>query len=565
MKLLQVSALALATMLPLPSLASELAGSYLAARQAGATNDFDASVRFYQRALVAAPNEPRILEGLIQAQIATGSADAATPPAEQLEKMGISSQIAQMALVADEVEKGNYDALLKRIDAGHGVGPLVDGLLSAWIHLGKGDMSQALTAFDTVASQKGLERFARYHKALALAYVGDFQAAESIYETQSDGPLEMTRRGALARIEVLSQLDRNNDALTLLGSLFGNDPDPELQLIRAALKAGQTLPYTHVASVQDGVAEIFYSVAAALQSEASYEYTLLYARLAETLRPDHIDSLLLTGDLLEKLDRPELATVAYRKVPRDNPNFYQAELGRAEALRKSGRGDAAREVLEQLSADYPLVPDVQASLGDLQRQAGNHQQAVAAYDKALALFDEDDPAQWFLLYARGMSEERLGNWYDAKIDFLKALKFNPDQPSVLNYFGYSLVEKNERMEQALNMIQRAAELRPDSGYIIDSLGWVLHRMGRNDEAVPYMERAAELMPVDAVVNDHLGDVYWAAGRQLEAQFQWTRALSCDPEDKDADRIRSKLKVGLDAVVAEEKATKDIHQLARDDG
>jgi tetratricopeptide (TPR) repeat protein len=564
MRLLQVSALALATMLPLPSLAGDLVGSYLAARQASVTNDYDASVRYYKRALSSSPHEPRILEGLIQAQIAAGAADAASVPAERLEKMGVSSQIAQMALVVDDVEKGNYDALQARIEGGQGVGPLVDGLLAAWIHLGKGNMSEALAEFDKVSAQEGLERFARYHKALALAYVGDFQGAESIYAAQSDGPLEMTRRGALARIEVLSQLDRDKDALSLLNRLFGSDLNPELQFLKAALEANQTLPYTHITSVRDGVAEIFYSVAAALQSEASYEYTLLYARLAETLRPDHIDSLLLTGDLLEKLDRPELATVAYRKVPRDNPSFYQAELGRAEALRKAGRPDAAREVLEQLSADYPTIPDVQASLGDLQRQSGNHREAVVAYDKALALFADDDPSQWFLLYARGMSEERLGNWYAAKVDFLKALKFNPDQPNVLNYFGYSLVEKNERMEQALNMIQRAAELRPESGYIIDSLGWVLHRMGRNDEAVPYMEHAAELMPVDAVVNDHLGDVYWAAGRQLEAQFQWTRALSCDPEDKDADRIRRKLKVGLDAVVAEE-ATKELQQLARDDG
>ncbi len=76
-------------------------------------------------------------------------------------------------------------------------------------------------------------------------------------------------------------------------------------------------------------------------------------------------------------------------------------------------------------------------------------------------------------------------------------------------------------------------------------------MGRYEDAVAYMERATELMPVDAVVNDHLGDVYWAVGREMEAHFQWLRALSFDPEDKDATRIRRKLKVGLDAVLAEE--------------
>ena len=103
------------------------------------------------------------------------------------------------------------------------------------------------------------------------------------------------------------------------------------------------------------------------------------------------------------------------------------------------------------------------------------------------------------------------------------------------------------------MIERAVQAQPDSGFILDSLGWALYRLGRYDEAVDHMERAAELMPVDPVVTDHLGDVYWAVGRTLEAEFQWNRALSFAPEDKDATRIRRKLKVGLDAVLAEEGA------------
>ena len=106
------------------------------------------------------------------------------------------------------------------------------------------------------------------------------------------------------------------------------------------------------------------------------------------------------------------------------------------------------------------------------------------------------------------------------------------------------------------MIERAVAARPDSGYIIDSLGWVLYRLGRYDEAIGHMERAAELEPVDPVVNDHLGDVLWAVGRYQEAEFQWHRALSFVDEDNsnpdiDPDRMRRKLEVGLDVVLEEE--------------
>jgi tetratricopeptide (TPR) repeat protein len=88
---------------------------------------------------------------------------------------------------------------------------------------------------------------------------------------------------------------------------------------------------------------------------------------------------------------------------------------------------------------------------------------------------------------------------------------------------------------------------------VDSLGWGLYRLGRYEEAVEHMERAAELLPVDPIVNDHLGDVYWAVGREVEARFQWQRALSFDPEPEEAERIRRKLEVGLDQVLAEEGA------------
>ena len=132
-----------------------------------------------------------------------------------------------------------------------------------------------------------------------------------------------------------------------------------------------------------------------------------------------------------------------------------------------------------------------------------------------------------------------------------ALELNPDQPNVLNYLGYSLVEQRRNFDEALGMIERAVEGRPDSGYIVDSLGWVLYRLGRFEEAVEPMERAVELAPIDPIITDHLGDVYWAVGRKREAEFQWLRALSFDPEEDEADRIRRKLEVGLDVVLEEE--------------
>lgn len=539
-----------------PASAQGLAGSYLAGRAAASSYDYEAASIYYTRLLVANPSDPFLLESLILANLSLGNMDKAVPIARRLDAVDdVASQLANMALIADLSDRGRFDEVIERIQAEEGIGPLVDGLILAWAALGDGDMNATVAGFDAVAQEPGLAGFALYHKALAMASVGDFAGAEEIYSSEGALGMQLTRRGAMAQIEILSQLDRNEDGLEILDALFGKDLDPQLRQLRADLADGKRLPFTHVRSAKEGIAEVFYSLADALRGEADPDYALLYTRTAEFLRPDHVDALLLSAELLENLEQYELATRAYRSVPADHISFHAAELGRAEALRHSDRIDAAIEVLEQLARTHGDLPIVHNTLGDVFRQQQDYTRAAEAYDKALSMMSDPSDGKWFTLYARGITNERLGDWPAAEADFRAALELNPDQPQVLNYLGYSLVEKRIKLDEALGMIERAVEARPDSGYIVDSLGWVLYRLGRFEEAVDPMERAAALMPVDPIVNDHLGDVYWKVGRKTEARFQWHRALSFIGEDSapeaDPDRIRQKLDVGLDAVLEAE--------------
>ena len=538
--------------------AGSQSGAYLAGRHALQNSDFASASGFFSRALTLDPGNPDLMEDTVLSFLATGQLNRAMPVATRMEELGLRSQVAHMVVLAGLADQERFDDIIARDASSQGVGPLVDGLVTAWAHLGAGSVSTSLTAFDDVADQAGLRGFAMYHKAMALAMVGDFEGAEAIFADDGNGGVMMTRRGAMARGEILSQLDRNPDALELLADSFGAGFDPSLTEMADRLAAGETLPFSHVTSVRDGMAEVFFSVAAALNNEANDEYTLIYGRMASFLRPDHIDATLLNAQLLEGLEQYEQAIEAYKLVPANSPDFFAAEQGRADALSRAGKPDTAIEVLEQLAVDYPNLPSVYTAMGDLHRQQDNFAYAVTAYDRALELTEEGARTEWFLHYVRGISHERLDNWPEAEADFRAALAIRPDQPQVLNYLGYSMVEKRVNLDEALEMIERAVAARPDSGYIVDSLGWVLYRLGRYEEAVGHMERAVELMPVDPVVNDHLGDVYWAVGRYREAEFQWSRALSfIDPTDTDGeadpDRIRRKLEVGLDVVLEEEGA------------
>lgn len=537
----------------LPALGQGNAGAYLAARQAGFQSDFAAAADYYARALVRDRDNAELLESAMTAYLSLGELDRALPIATRLVVAEEDNQLANLALMAERAKSGEWQAIVDALDGGASVGPLYDGLVRAWSLVGLGQMSDALDQFDTVTETRGTQAFGLYHRALALASVGDFEGADAVFSGE-DGPrLRLTRRGVVAHAQVLSQLERNAEAVALIDEVFGAAAGPLVAELRARLEAGETVPYDIVTTPGDGVAELHFSIAGAITGEASDGYTLIYARMAEYMRSDHIDALLLSADLLERMQRYELATAVYDKIPRDSALFHAAEIGRANALRLSGREDAAIEVLTQLGKSHGDLPVVHISLGDLYRGLEQFDEARGAYDRAIGLVDDPQPSHWSLYFSRGITNERTDRWDEAEADFRRALELEPDQPQVLNYLGYSLVEMQESMDEALTMIERAVAARPNSGYITDSLGWALYRLGRYGEAVAHMERAVELEPVDPIITDHLGDVYWAVGRTREAEFQWQRALSFDPEAELAQRIRRKLEVGLDAVLEEEGA------------
>jgi tetratricopeptide (TPR) repeat protein len=555
-RLIAVSAVALVT--ALPGHADVNAGAFLAARQAAADHDFAAASQYFARALLRDPGNAELMEFAVTSYTALGDVKRAAVVARQMIGGDTPSQIANLVLLGDAAKAAEWSDILADLDAGQSVGPLFDGLLKGWALIGDHQTEAAMTQFEEVSKAPGVRAFGQYHKALALAATGDFAGAEEVLADPADGGLRLTRRGLVARAQILSQLGRQTDAIKVLRDVFGTDTDRVLDQVIDALEAGEAVPFDIAPDATAGVAEVFFSIGNALSGEANDAYTLLYTRMAEHLRPDHIEAKMMSAIMLDRLERFDLAIKAYGTVPRESAAFDAAELGRAEALRRSGKIDTATEVIRQLADQRPELPLIHVTLGDTLREQELYEEALVAYDKAIALFGEPAEEQWIVYFARGIAHERTDDFDGAERDFRQALTLNPDQPQVLNYLGYSYVEKQINLDEALGMIERAVAALPDSGYITDSLGWVFYRLGRYDEAVTPMERAVELMPIDPVVNDHLGDVYWAVGRTLEARFQWKRALSfIDPADTDVeadpDRIRRKLDVGLDAVLDAEGA------------
>ena len=220
-------------------------------------------------------------------------------------------------------------------------------------------------------------------------------------------------------------------------------------------------------------------------------------------------------------------------------------------------GPQTRKALEASIAAHPVPPakpmsadkliDVYQTLGNMLRGRKEFTEAAENYSKAIGLIAKPGKDNWDQFYSRAVCYERLNEWPKAEADFQKAMDLNPDEPLILNYLGYSWVDRNEHIDKALELIKKAVSLKPDDGYYVDSLGWAYFRMGRFDEAVQQLEHAVELKAEDPVINDHLGDAYWRAGRKIEAQFQWSTSLSSKPEAADIPKLQDKLKNGLPAL------------------
>ena len=533
-------------------------GAYLAGKQAFSESSFQEAATYFERFLPENPSDLTVVDGLVNSHAAVGDFDSAEPYAKTLADMGNLSQIANMVVMVQTIRAGDWDTAQTYLEQGMTISALVDASVQGWGALADGRMSDAIEAFDAQAEIPGSQAFGVYQKALAYAYVGDFETADSLFAASLEQGMSLNPAAVIAYAQILSQLGRSDDAIAILRRADPMAVNPMGNKMIAQLEAGETFAYSVVSSPSEGLSEVFMSIAVAIAPDAPPAYTLAYAWAAHLLAPTKSNPIIMAADTFAQASRFDMAAQTYALVPEGDPRFIEAELGRAEALETAGQSEAAIEALRNLSRRFPDAPFVLYTLGDHLRRGDHYADAEAAYTKALDMHSSSDDVRqlWFVYFSRGICRERQSNWDDAESDFRKALELRPGHPTVLNYLGYSLIERNEKLDEALDLIEQAIEADPENGAIIDSLGWAMYRMGNYADATPLLERASELEATDPVVNDHLGDAYWQVGRKIEARFQWQRALSFDPAEKDAERIRLKLELGLDAVLERENAPLD---------
>jgi len=401
-----------------------------------------------------------------------------------------------------------------------------------------------MRALDVLDKQEAFVNFKLFHAALIADLLRSETGASGRYRTAYE------KAGSSLRVvqaygNFLERQGNKDEARKVYGQFLAvSQRNPLVREQLDQLNAGRQ-PRPFIGSANEGAAEALFSLASALSDEQSIDIALVYAQLALMLKPDFAVARTLLGEIYEDIQRHDLAIEVYEKVKETSVLRASAEIQIATNLDALGKSDQAIEELRKLVEREPGNYDAQLSLGNVLRSHEKWTEAAEAYTNAIAALGSSfGKKQWSLLYFRGISYERAGAWEKAEADFRKALEFEPEQPQVLNYLGYSLIDKGRNLSEALEMVKKAVELRPNDGYIVDSLGWAYYKLGDYEESVKQLERAVELRPEDPVINDHFGDALWRVGRRLEAKFQWQHAKDNKPEPKDLANIERKINEGL---------------------
>ncbi|WP_239451722.1 tetratricopeptide repeat protein [Elioraea rosea] len=519
---------------------SGMYGAYLAGRLAASEMDTRVAAEQFARALEADPNNPELLQRAFLAALADGR--DATALARRVLARDPQALIANLTIAVADANSGRFDRVDSRLRAlpRQGAGQLLQPLLLAWAQLGRNQADQAIATLRPLTEGVRFRSTFAIHAGLIAELAGRPAEAERYFR------LALSEGGgqSLRLAEIVSGFEarqgRPDEARRILQDLSAANDD--VAMVEARLSADITR--RAVRDVRDGMAEALLGLAGALRQQEAGEFALLLLRLSLSLRPDFAPASILLADVFENDRRYDAAAEALASVSFSSPYAPMAQMRAAILLDRQARTDAAVAGLDSLASANPARPEPLARMGDMLRSRSRFSEAARAYDRAIARLGAPDRRHWPLYYARGIAHERAKDWPAAERDFLTALDLAPDQPYVLNYLGYSWVEQGRELDRARRMIERAVELRPHDGHIVDSLGWVLYRLGDYRAAVRWLERAVELEPRDSVINDHLGDAYWAVGRHAEARFQWRRALHLGPEPGAIAKIEAKLRDGM---------------------
>jgi tetratricopeptide (TPR) repeat protein len=531
-------------------------GNFLAAIIAGSVQDIGPAAKYYAETMKSDPKNTDLLDRALLTALADGNMSEAFRFAEKAIKRDAKAPLPNLALAVRAIKTRQFAQA--RVYLERSAGKLVkfdpmSALLTAWTYVGEGRANKGITYAQSL-TLGGATDLRNYMLGLMADISGRKEDAlktmESAYEADKNN---ITGAETYARMQ--ARLGDKNIAIKVLEEAAALSPnDPQINMPLADIKAGR-IPEPLVKTSIEGAAQVFYLQAGSRARPGEELLLLIYMQFANFLAPDNDRIQLSLGESFAGLNQHERAISQFESLDKGSIFHRRAMIRKAFSLETSEKSDAAITTLNELVNEKQADLESLNSLAVMLRVKKRWPEAIAAYTKAIDIIGKPTAPYWSLYHGRGICYERNKEWPQAEADLKIALDLLPDDPTkgpmnaynraqVLNYLGYSWVDRGMNLDKAFPMLKRAVELTDQrDGYIIDSLGWAYYRQNQLDDALRELERALALKPSDPVINDHLGDVYWRVGRKLEAQFQWNHARDLKPEADDLVLILKKIENG----------------------
>ena len=461
---------------PGPAVASETSsvyGYYLAGQVAAGSGDSQAAAEFLERARAADPSAAFVREQLFTSTLLAGDVPRAASMAPASgEAAPATRALGLLTQAVEAMAQGRYaeaQARLNDPDA-TAVNPAPAQLMRPWVASAMGRWSEALatpaTSDRIVKLVAGLgqaqlfERARRYPEAETAFKALLSDKAGQAFVTPAYG-LFLERRG------------RRAEAIAAYDQVLADSPDDvSVAAARTRAMAKGTPPPQLTA--REGAAQALMVPTAIVLADKQPEMGLMYLHLILRLDPGKDDALLLAGDVVGSTGAAEEARAAYLQISPKSPRYADAR----ERLVWSYQADdkiTALKVARETVAQLPNNDEPKRTLADLLRADNRFEESAKVLDPLILAAGAD--ADWRLYYMRAVALERSGRWPDAERDLTRALSIKPDQPEILNYLGYSWVNRGEKLKDGLALIQKAVDAQPEEGAYVDSLGWAYFRIG----------------------------------------------------------------------------------------
>ena len=307
--------------------------------------------------------------------------------------------------------------------------------------------------------------------------------------------------------------------------------------------------FTQVFSCQNHnhiLSEFLFLISNLYSSEDTFERSNFYLYLSNFLNSKFIYNLSLVVENYYLNKDYEKAKKILKNFKKED-NFYYWSRKKKEAqiiLAQRNKKDSLKFIISEYEKIEKPNNKMIFDLANFYKRSKDYKTAIKYYSKVIENLDENSEIKSDILYRRGGSYERSGDYLNADKDLIESLNINPDDAYVLNYLAYSWLERDYKIEEAMEMLKTAYAAESEDPYIIDSIGWAYYLINDYQEAEKYLKRAVEMMPYDPIVNDHYGDILWKLNRKIQARYFWKNVLEMeDVEEEMIRNINKKLIVG----------------------